>query len=136
MDVPLTWADIKVFEPDIAEDIADALISGVWARARKLAPCLKSPETELDDTDSELLRSTLRSAVLRWHDQGSGAVASRSALDFSETLRSDRGGLFRPDEVRDLLEMCTNYRQDSATTIDTSGGWGAWPSAHPFLSGG
>ncbi|MBF6101443.1 hypothetical protein IU510_25815 [Nocardia cyriacigeorgica] len=136
MTNPLSWNDIRVFEPDIAEDVATAMIAAAWARARKLAPCLTDPETELDADAIEILRSALRSAVLRWHETGSGAVVQRQAGDYAETLGRDttRGGLFRPDEIRDLLGLCGSGRSGGASTIPT---WPEYapPSAHPFLLG-
>ncbi|WP_280472748.1 hypothetical protein [Nocardia cyriacigeorgica] len=112
------------------------MIAAAWARARKVARCLALAETELDADGIEILRSALRSAVLRWYETGSGAVAQRQAGDYAETLARDstRGGLFRPDEIRDLLGLCDSARSDGASTIPT---WPEYlpPPAHPFLLG-
>ncbi|MGK8466275.1 hypothetical protein [Nocardia cyriacigeorgica] len=132
MENPLTWTDIQVFEPDIAENLATAMIATAWARAQKIAPCLK--DLAADDTQAEVVKSTLRSVVLRWYDTGSGGVVARTAGDFSERLSGFGGGLFRPDEIRDLQEVCGSAgRGGKATTIPT------WdeptpPTVHPFVA--
>lgn len=128
MAAPVTWANLKVFEPDIPEDQADAMIATTWARIiTKVAPCLGGEDAlELTEDQEELVRGIVRDVVLRWYDSGSGAVSSHSAGDYSETLGSYGGGKFRPDEISDLQDLCSTYRSQSATTIPTGYGNEAW----------
>lgn len=130
-DSPLTWEDLKVFEPDIPEDLANAMIATVWSRAQKLATCLTAvtpdPNPLDDDVDRETVKDILRSAVLRWNDSGSGAVTSRTAGDYSENFAHSGGGLFRPGEIADLRSLCGARAGQKASTILTS------PSYDPFV---
>ena len=119
MDVPLSWDDLKVFEADMPEDAADAMIATVWSKARKLAPCLKDDGRVWDDDDVETVKGLLRSVVLRWYDTGSGAVSQRSAGDYAESYAAGGGGLWRPEEIRDLQRLCsTNSGSQRAFTVD------------------
>jgi len=123
-DSPLTWEDLKVFEPDIPEELANAMVATVWSRAQKLAPCLTAVDPDpnpLDDAvDLETVKDILRSAVLRWNDSGSGAVTSRTAGDYSENFASSGGGLFRPGEIADLRTLCGGRAGQKASTISTT----------------
>lgn len=132
MENPLTWADLKVFEEDLDEQIATAMISAVWAKARTLAPCLKT--LDADDDQVEVVRSTMRMVVLRWCETGSGGVTQQSAGDYAQTNSSYAGGRWRPDEIEDLQAVCGQAETGKASTIGT---WGepATPQTHPFLLG-
>lgn len=125
MAAPLTWEELKTFEADIPEDLANDMIKGVWARAVKVAPCLKTMEWSEDEDadeydDTQLVKSVIRGACLRWYDSGSGAAIQRAAGEYSETLTGYSGGLLRPDEVRDLQKLCSDLSTGGrATTIPT-----------------
>lgn len=115
MAAPITPEHIQLFDASIPEAVAEAMIESLWARATKLAPCLKVKEWSDDDAEEEyedtiFVRSILRSVALRWADSGSGAVTQRTAGEFSETLAGYSGGLFRPDEIQDLKAVCTVVR--------------------------
>ena len=136
MPAPVTWDDLKVFDPDIEEPVANAMIASVWARAVKLAPCLKTKEwseTDTDDAyeDTQFVKDILRRTILRWSDSGSGAVTQRSAGEYGESLSEYSGGLFRPDEVRDLQNLCAeSAHAQKATTILTDPTAGTWEIVH------
>ncbi|MEV0851480.1 hypothetical protein [Nocardia fluminea] len=131
MENPLTWADLKVFEPDLGEDVSDAMIAATWVKAKKIAPCIG--ELDADPDQIELVRSTMRAVVLRWHDTGSGAVRQQTAGDFGETFSSYSGGLWRPDEIDDLQGVCGQAVTGKASTIAT---WGEpTTQTNPFLLG-
>lgn len=121
MENPVTPAAVRVFAAEITDAVAESMLAGVWARARKIAPCLHESTTTLDDIDTELVKTIITSVVVRWHESGSGAVTQRGAGDFSETLSGYSGGLFRPDEIRDLQQMCSEFRAQSASTIPVGG---------------
>ncbi|MCA1841079.1 MAG: hypothetical protein LC723_12275 [Actinobacteria bacterium] len=122
---PLSVVDLKVFEPDLPDDQAEAMIATVWSRAKRLAPCLKTEAPDpnpLDDEDNlELVKSALRAAILRWIETGSGGggITSQGAGDFNQGLSAYSGGLFRPDEILDLQGMCSDYKSQKASTIET-----------------
>lgn len=119
MAAPLTWDDIKVFDPNVEEDIANAMITSVWARAVKVAPCLKVDGTLDDPDDAEVVKAVLRAVIMRWLDTGSGAVTQRAADGYQETLRDHGGGLFRPEEIKDLQAFCAGTQSQAAQTIRT-----------------
>lgn len=132
---PLTPEDLLKFSDDLDSDAAADMIRTAWARALRLAPCLKEPDFE-DPEGLEVLKDVLRTAILRWHDRGSGAVVQRTAGEYGETLRSDGGALFLPQEIRDLQSLCKDYRKrgraSTLSTLPSSGGgsqhadWCAW----------
>ncbi|WP_280507810.1 hypothetical protein [Nocardia flavorosea] len=130
---PLTHSDLLPFQPNITETMSGAMISSVWSRARKAVPQLTDPELSLGADDTELLRTVLRSAVLRWFDGGSGAVYQRGAGDFSETLRaSGMGGTFTREELSELRSLA-GLEPGGASTILT------YPlpealTSHPFVA--
>lgn len=107
MDAPIDYRDLQVFDQEMTKAAADAMIATIWSRARKLAPCLKDPDIELDEDDTETLKGILRTVILRWSESGSGIVSSRTAGDYAETYTGrGSGGTFRPEEIRDLQALC------------------------------
>lgn len=120
MAAPLTWDDLKVFDPEIPEDLANAMIASVWAQSMKVAPCLKEDGALADEDDAEIVKSTLRRVIMRWFDAGSGAVSQRGAAEYQETLRDFGGGKLRPDDIKDLQSFCaTTLQTQAAQTIPT-----------------
>lgn len=125
MPTPLTWGHLKVHEPDIEEAVADSMIAITWARATKIAPCLKEM-TWTDDVeavgyeDTQLVIGILQGVVLRWSEAGNGGVTQQAAGDYQQTNSGYAGGLFRPDEIRDLQQLCEDTRSTyRASTIPT-----------------
>lgn len=61
--------------------------------------------------------------MLRWHDAGTGAVQSLTALGFSQTLdtRQNRRVLFWPSEIQQLQQMCSGIDDRSAWAYDLLG---------------
>ena len=124
MDAPIDYKDLQVFDEEMTKAAADAMIATIWSRVRKLAPCLKDPDTELDEDDTETLKAIMRSVILRWSESGSGVVNSRTAGDYAETYTGrGSGGTFRPEEIRDLQALCAdsaNAGKQKAYSVDTS----------------
>lgn len=140
MQPPITYPDLQKFDATLDQAQADDMIATAWARAGQAAPCLKDAgDDTLDAEDLEIVKDVLRSAILRWVERGSGAVVSRSAGEYGETLAriDDSGNLFRPGEIRDLKQVCGNLRKRGrASTISTLPPWagGPTPTVHPFLT--
>lgn len=137
----LTPADIQKFDDSLPDDVVQDMINTVAARVVKMCPALRLPLDDpanplADDVSSEVLKDVMRAAVLRWAERGSGAVREQGSGDFSQSLVVDRAGLFRPNEIRDIADVCGNARAhaQTASTILT-GAPTAYqlPSAHPFL---
>lgn len=124
MVAPLTLEDVQAFDPEADATLVTAMIASVWARAQRVAPCLKVDATLTDPDDAEVVRTILRGVIMRWLDTGSGAVTQRQAGDYQETLRDFGGGLLRPDEIKDLQGFCTGVQTQAATTIRTRPDYG------------
>lgn len=140
MQPPITYPDLQKFDAALDEAQADDMIATAWARAGQAAPCLRDAHDDtLDAEDLEIVKDVLRSAILRWVERGSGAVVSRNAGEYGETLAriDDSGNLFRPGEIRDLKEVCGNVRKrgraSTIATLPTSAG-GPTPTVHPVLT--
>lgn len=123
-EAPVTPQQIMVFDDEMEEGAAQEMIITVWARVLKVAPCLRVSQDEpspLDDpVNLQIVKDVVRGAVLRWADRGSGALKFQSSGDFSQTL-ADVGALLRPNEIRELEEMCGEFtRQQRAATISTA----------------
>lgn len=117
---PIEFSYLSPFDDELTEAEATPMIRSAWARAISIAPCLGTGFDELTDVQKEIVCDVLRGAILRWADRGSGAVAQRNAGDYGETLRGGSTGLFQPDEIRDLQDVCSEHkRRGRATTIPT-----------------
>lgn len=139
MQAPIQFSDLQKFDAELDQAQAEDMIATAWARAQRIAPCLKEEAPELDSSDIEIVKDVLRSAILRWSERGSGAVVQRTAGEYGETLAKadDSGNLFRPNEIRDLQSVCGNARKRGrASTISTipTGYYGDEPTVHPFLT--
>lgn len=118
MQNPLTHADLTIFNAEISEAEATAMIASVWARTvQKIAPCLK--DLDANEEQVEFVKGILRGVVLRWYDTGSGAVMSRTAGEYQEQLSKYSGGTFRPEELEDLQSVCGASDAPKASTILT-----------------
>ena len=65
----LEVSDIHVYDPDIDDALAQAMIDDALAQAKLAAPCLNN-EDDLTPDQVAQFRSVLRAVVLRWNDQG------------------------------------------------------------------
>ncbi|WP_396909502.1 hypothetical protein [Mycolicibacterium sp.] len=103
MSVALTISDLTPFVPDIDEAKAEAMIADALALAARVAPCIESDDFEYPGA----AKAVLRSAVLRWHDQGTGAGPALVAGPFQMTPQSQvRRNLFFPSEIAELQALC------------------------------
>ncbi|QCW22014.1 head-to-tail adaptor [Gordonia phage Yakult] len=124
-DPLLTPAQVKrlVKVPEVLDDeTAQDMIDTAMARARLLAPCLADDYDGDPLTADELVvvRDVLRDAVVRWADGGRGIVAAQAKGEYSETLRNTNTlGLFRPNDIRELQNVCKDARKrgKASTTV-------------------
>ena len=108
-------ADLLPFA-DIDEDKAEAMIADALALAARVAPCIESEEFEYPAA----AKAILRGAVLRWHDQGSGAGPTLGAGVFSMAPQNQpRRNLFYPSEISQLQALCGGGR-GKAFSVDTT----------------
>ncbi|MDH3021152.1 hypothetical protein [Gordonia alkanivorans] len=137
--------DIKAFVDDdvLSDSTIQSMINTAAARAVKVAPCLRIPLSSTDpvspladEVSAEIVKDVMRSAVLRWIDRGSGAVYSETSGDFQRSLLKDSASLFRPNEIRDLEEVCRDYRrrQTASTVLTFAPNAYQVPSVHPFVT--
>lgn len=100
----------------IPEAKAQAMIDDALALAARVAPCI----TESDFAYAGAALAVLRGAVLRWNDQGSGAVTQAAVDDASFTFgqQQQRRGLFWPSEIQQLQDLCKG-EDSGAFAIDT-----------------
>lgn len=121
MDAPIDFSDLAVFDEDIPEERAEAMIATVWARTRTLAPCLSEADVELNADQFENVKSVVRDVVLRWAELGTGVASSRTAGDYSESYNGGgSGGLFRPGEIRELQAVCSEVRRPTQRAYSVS----------------
>lgn len=115
--VSLTPADLTPFAA-IQEDKAEAMIADALALAARIAPCILTDEF----TFAAAAKAILRGAVLRWNESGTGALTQQSAGPFAQTLdtRTTRRGMFWPNEIVDLQELCKTATTSGAFSIDTA----------------
>lgn len=100
---------------------AQAMIDDALALAARVAPCITSPAFE----HTAAARAILRRAILRWNDQGAGALTTESVDDYSGTqdTRQPSKNLFWPSEIEQLQDLCRTGDEDSgAFAVDTVGG--------------
>ena len=101
-----------------------AMLEDAIAQALTVAPCLANEEA-LNPVQKASAKATLRAAIVRWHEAGSGAKVTHSqgAGPFSESETYDtshqRKGAFWPSEITMLQSICKSGRQ--AYTVDMSG---------------
>lgn len=123
----ITREDLLPFAPDISEAKATAMIEDVTARAQRIAPCLGDPELDADKRAAA--KAVLRDVILRWNDQGSGAITHRTVqagpFQQSETTDSSRSKpRFWPSEIKELQDLCREHtsQKGKAFSIDLAGG--------------
>lgn len=139
-----TFIDIADLAPfaDIWPAKADAMIDDAEATAILIAPCITTLHTVPDgetEADAALrlgkiaaVKATLRAAILRWNESGTGAVQSQTVGPFGSTLdtRVQRRSLFWPSEIEQLQSMCESA-SGGAFAIDT---WGVDTIHQPWCS--
>ena len=116
-------ADLEPFA-EIEDAKAEAMIADAEALAIAVAPCLIDEEVELTPQQLAAVKAVLRSAILRWNDQGTGAYQQQVAGPFSvaHDTRQARRSLFWPSEIEQLQSICTAATGGSGTgafAIDT-----------------
>ena len=127
---------------DIEATKAEAMIADALAQAKQAAPCLKD-ETQLDVDQIALVRSVLRSAILRWNERGSGVATQQTVGPFSmavDTRTTGARSLLQPSEISTLQEVCravTGAAGGKAFSVDTApaGLFGHAPWCDLFFSG-
>jgi hypothetical protein len=97
---------------------AEAMVADAEALAVLAAPCLLSDDFAYADA----AKAILRSAVLRWHETGSGALQAQTMGPFGATYdtRQVRRGMFQPDEIVALQNLCSS-NQGGAYTLSLAG---------------
>lgn len=116
--VTIGRSDLAPFA-DIPAAKAQAMIEDALALAARIAPCI----TEEDFRHGAAAKAILRTAILRWHDSGSGAVQSSQIGPFGATLdtRQQRRGMFWPSEIEQLQGLCKVSMASGAFAVDTAG---------------
>lgn len=105
----------------IAEPKATAMIEDAEAMAKLSAPCLRTV-ADLTDDQKAATKAILRGALLRWDGSGNGAVTTRAALGYSETIDTSnpRRNLFWPSEISQLQDICAAADAGKAYSVDTA----------------
>lgn len=120
------------------------MIDDAEAMATLAAPCLPglvtAPEGETPEQAAVRLaklaavKATLRGAIIRWSDVGSGGTASqqKTAGPFGEmqTFTQSRKSLFWPSEIDALQGICSDGKSGKAYSVDTVGGKPGWLEGH------
>ncbi|KQU33844.1 hypothetical protein ASH04_06940 [Rhodococcus sp. Leaf233] len=101
--------------------MVDMWIKGANARATRVAPCLLGDN--LDEDKVAEAKLILVGAIIRWEKAGAGALQSRAAGSYSETLdtRQRTGYNFWPSEITQLQDICRSGEQGKAYSVDTVG---------------
>ena len=114
--------DLLLFNPDLDEVQATALIDDAEALVLLAAPCLA------DDTFTNYaaVRAVLRGAIRRWLEAGAGALQSQQAGPYAVTYdnrqQGSSYGRFWPSEITQLQTLCRDGAQTGqAYQIDTTG---------------
>jgi len=114
--VAITLDDLTIFAADLDSAKGQAMIEDALAMAAQVAPCI----TEEDFAHPGAAKAVIRSAILRWHEAGTGAVTQVSSGPFSQTVdsRAFRRGLFTPTELDQLRKLCAGANE-GAFSLDT-----------------
>lgn len=121
---------VIVQSSDLPEHVAsnpmvEMWIKGANARATRVAPCLLGQYPDEDKVAEAKL--ILVGAIVRWEKAGAGALQSRAAGSYSETVdtRQSTGYNLWPSEITQLQDICRTVEQGKAYSVDTvgSGGW-------------
>ncbi|WKW84803.1 head-to-tail adaptor [Gordonia phage Jamzy] len=106
----------------LSDEKAQYMIDVAMSRARLLAPCLATDYDEGDKLTDDELRvalDTVADAIVRWADGARGAVQTEAKGEYSQTIRQNTLGLFRPNEIRELQAICkgAKRRGKASTTV-------------------
>ncbi|MGW4124763.1 hypothetical protein [Nocardia sp. NPDC004711] len=109
----------------IATAQAEAMIDDAEAMAALAAPCITA--ADFPDVKKAAVKAILRAAILRWAEAGSGAVTTKTAGPFGQTIDTSqpRRSLFWPSEVNNLQSLCKPEGEGKAYSIDTTPGTAA-----------
>jgi hypothetical protein len=111
----------------IDEDEAEAMVADAIALATLAAPCLSGDD--LTALQVAQAKAVLRSAVIRWHESGSGGTSQQTVGPFQQTITPQaRKSLFWPSEVEALRNICKSTTSGGAFSVDTA------PTAMQFHS--
>lgn len=103
----------------IADDEAAAMVADAIALATLAAPCLGGDD--LTDLQMAQAKAVLRSAVIRWHESGSGLTSQQMAGPFQQTITPlARKSLFWPSEIEALRNICKSATSGGAFAVDTA----------------
>ncbi|PFG16281.1 hypothetical protein ATK74_0815 [Propionicimonas paludicola] len=97
-----------------------AMITDALAQAVIVAPCLGGTD-DLSPEVAAAAKAILRSAIVRWHDAGSGAITTESetagAFSHSKTVDTSRKrkGSFYPSEITELQRLCRTSKARAFT---------------------
>ena len=117
--VTLTPADFAAWDV-LEQDKLAVLIEDVLAQAEIIAPCI----VEDDFPYAAAARATLREAVLRRLDAGTGTLVTRQEgtgpFTRSETIDNrQQRVILRPADVTDLQRLCAQYTGSKADRLGT-----------------
>lgn len=101
----LTPEDLTLFA-DIDPAKAAAMIEDAEATAASFAPCIDTLEPF--SPEYAAAKAILRRVVLRWHDEGTGALERVDSGPFAASFdtRSPRRSMFTNAEVKQLQALC------------------------------
>lgn len=139
-NVFITPADLAPFAT-IAAEKAQAMIDDAYARAARVAPCLKDSEFQADADNVAAVRSVLRAAVLRRNDAGTGVTQYQTTGPYSvatDTKQPHRSLLW-PSEIEELQNICRAFSGDTpspAFSVTPTGGTGLHAPFCDLMFGG
>lgn len=114
--VDITLDDLEPFA-DIDDAKAAAMLEDALAMAELVAPCI----TDNGFDHPGAAKALIRGAILRWNDQGSGAVVSSTSGPFTQQVQQQgRKNMFWPSEIEQLQNLCRSGKPGGAFSIDTS----------------
>lgn len=137
--VELSPSDLAPFA-SIDDAKALAMIEDALALAARVAPCILSEEFAYPAA----AKAVLRGAILRWHEAGTGATVQQSAGPFAQSIdtKQQRRGMFWPQEIEQLQDLCKGAETSGAFSIDTAPTLGGvlfdgtgYPICEPFYGG-
>jgi hypothetical protein len=103
----------------IDEDEAEAMVADAIALATLAAPCLVGDD--LTALQMAQAKAVLRSAVIRWHESGSGNTTQQAVGPFQQTVTPlARKSLFWPSEIDALRNVCKSTTSGGAFSVDTA----------------
>lgn len=125
---------------DIDTVKATAMIEDAEADAILIAPCIPGLLTAPADETPEQravreaklagIKSTLRAAILRWNDAGTGVTQTVRAGDFSHTQQyQGRRSMFWPTEIEKLQGICAEEKGGMVSVAISSGRTGKYRTA-------